>query len=81
MRVQQTIHMSPLVCLVDERALSGLEDARLEDRVNNLVCELGEAACVLRESQVLRDASECPVGLNYEELGDNGRELVKAYLE
>ena len=71
-----SIHVFALCSLVDERALSGLENARVEDRVYDLVRKRGETLRVLREGEILRDAGEHAVGLDYEELGDDGGELM-----
>ena len=73
--------MPPLVALVHERALARVQHARVEDGVDDLVREGREALGVLGEGEVLGDAGEGAVGLDDEELGDDGVELVQADLE
>ena len=73
--------MPPLVALVHERALARVELTRVEDGVDDLVREGREALGVLGEGEVLGDAGEGAVGLDDEELGDDGVELVEADLE
>ena len=73
--------MPPLVALVHERALPRVQRARVEDGVDDLVREGREALGVLGEGEVLGDAGEGAVGLDDEELGDDGVELVQADLE
>ena len=73
--------MPPLVALVHEWALARVKLTRVEDGVDDLVREGREALGVLGEGEVLGDAGEGAVGLDDEELGDDGVELVQADLE
>ena len=53
----------------------------MKNGVDDLVCEGREALSMLGEGEVLRDASECAVCLDDEELGDDRRELVHPDLQ
>ena len=73
--------MPPLVALVDKRALSRVQHARVEDGVDDAVGEGGKEVGVEGEGEVLGDAREGAVGLDDEKLGDDGVELVEPDLE
>lgn len=80
-RAKEVIHVVALRDLVDEGRLAGRELLAAEDGVHGLVRERSEAVRVRGKCGALRAAGERAVGLDDEELRDDGVELVHAYLE
>ena len=79
--VEEGVHVSALVALVLEGGLARRKLTRVEDGVDELGREGGEAVGMLGKGEVLSNAGERAVGLDDEELGDDGVELVQTDVE